>query len=129
MMSLLKRIFSGGSLYERNPCYQKLKRLLKSQNNIRSYEKIYFLGGFEYNENAYQSFRRSLNDGRVEKFLESNKYNSQCDNIELYLIKSAQSYLLILLDPVELLSGERILEIVESPNVSISDFKYELIYE
>jgi hypothetical protein len=118
--------FFGGV---QNPYYKKLKRILDYQKVIHVYDKIYFLGGFEYSEDIYSKFIESMNEGKMKQFLDSVKYNTQKDNVELYLIEDNESsYLLTLLDPLELLSGEQVLDIIKSPRINIDDASYEQIY-
>lgn len=121
----VKKFFSD----TRNPYYKKLIRILSHQKVIREYDRIYFLGGFEYSDSLYSKFKESMNEGKVKQFIERAKYNTQKDNVELYLIENGESsYLLTLLDPLELLSGGQVLDIIKSPKIKLEDVNYEQIY-
>ena len=113
-----------------NVYYKKLKRILKHQDIINQYTHIYFLGAFEYNDENYDKYKE-LETAALIKFLSATKYNAQRDNVEIFLIKNTHSqstYLLTLLDPVELYSPEQILDITISPDLDLVDLNYEQIF-
>lgn len=112
-----------------SPYYKKLKRVLDSQKLISKYNKIYYLGGFEYSDSIHTQFKEYLDTGKLKEFLENAKYNAQGDNIEIYLIENNETnFLLALLDPLELFGGEQILDIIKSPRIKLEEVKHELVY-
>jgi hypothetical protein len=101
--NLIQKLFPRS----KNPHYKLLHRFLIASKTIKSYNKIYFLDGFEYTEDNYAKFKQTSN---VKQFLGDVKYKAQKDNVNLYFIESDESdYLLTLFDSFEFYSGEQVL--------------------
>ncbi|HTH56912.1 MAG TPA: hypothetical protein VL728_12770 [Cyclobacteriaceae bacterium] len=95
-----------------------------SSKTVKTYDKIYFIGVFEYTEDNYNKFKQTSS---VRQFLEDVKPNAQKDNVNLYFIESNESnYLLTLFD--SFLGGEQVIDVIKSPDIRLDDFKSELIY-
>lgn len=123
-MNLLSRLFRYKS---QNPYYTKLKKSLTRGNVSIEIKSAYFLFGIPYQETDIDKLKKAIIENKLNELRESNSYNVQVDNVELYLVedKNAKLYVIFLLDPYELYSSESILDImpVESKN-----FEKEIIF-
>jgi hypothetical protein len=114
-----------------NPFFKKISKVLKSQDRIKSYSTVAFLGGFEFSDESYETCKKLISDNKLKEAINVASYNTQADNIEIYYfedIKSEKYYLLLLYDPAELLISETIMDIIEYNKVDLSGLKHEVIY-
>lgn len=106
--------------------YKKLKPILSSQKKINRYAEIFYVGGFRYTDNNYQAFQNRQSS--ISDFLQELPYDTQSDNVEIYLIRNeSETFLMSILDPIELFEPERILTL-ERVDSNIDFDNKELIY-
>lgn len=129
MISWLKAQFRRRSHTVENPYFKKVERILGSIKSISGYNKIYFLGGFEYSQASYSALRVAIEKDTLVDFFKGVSYNTQSDNVELYLIEAIDSfYILCVLDHLELLAGDQLLDVVKSPGINFEGLSCEQVY-
>ena len=115
-----------------DPFFIKLLSVLKSQSEIQSYDRIFFLGGFEFSDSAYKKCRELIIENKLTEAVTVTNYNAQSDNVEMYYFedkKHSRHYLLLLYDPVELFDSEHILDILEYSGIVPEKLKHKIVYE
>ena len=130
----LSKVFGNERLNggRNNPFFQKVEKLISSQKKISSFDKVYFIGGIEYNPKNYELLMASIENKTVEDFINKTNYNVNTDNIEVYYFintDSLQHFLFIIFDQFELFASEEILKIVEYEKVDLEKLEHELVFK
>lgn len=127
-MSILNEMFREGQT--ENALYSKLKYSLLKSSFEHKILKAYFLFGLPYSDENLQILKsRIFSNINFKDLVEPNRYHVTKDNVELYLVGTddGNSYFVLLLDPYELYSEVRILEVILAPEIKL-DFEPELIF-
>lgn len=127
-MSILDKILRKGNT--ENPLYTKLKKSLSKISFEHKIFKAYFLFGLPYSTENLELLksRISRNTG-FRDMIEPNQYDVKKDNIEMYSVitHDGDNYFVLLFDPYELYAVERVLQVIQAPNVKF-DFEPQLIF-
>ena len=87
-----------------NSFFEKILKINSLQPILSDIKSAYYLGGFKYSSSSCKSIEKAINEDSLKTLLSDEKYDSQEDNIELYLIvaNSGQHMIIIILDLFEL---------------------------
>ncbi len=97
-----------------DPRFYSIVKVLRASKILSNFRRVFFVSAFKYTDNDYLRLKQSLKDNSVVKFLSTVSYNSQEDDVEVYLVQTTDDlYMLCYLDRVELFAGDAVLDIIK----------------
>lgn len=104
-------------LYNKTPkniFYKKIVTSLRRFGIDSNFLEAYYLGGCVYTSENYKNILLAVENNTIFEFFDIIQFNSQKDNVELYLINygNGEEKLIILYDPYELYRNEEILDVL-----------------
>lgn len=127
MMDFFRKILGKDKL---SPFYSKLSKAIDRSDLQIDVEQAFYLGGFKYDEEIYQSLIEALNGRNFDKTFLKLNYDAQSDNIELYFVKDTEGngHLVVMFDPVELYQPEEVLNVFSFDEKALNIDEKKLIF-
>ena len=127
-MSIFGKLFKKDKA--ENAYYSKLSKCLLKKGFTNKIRTAYRLVGIPNSFENLNRLRKAILENSFNKLRNTIPFDVMRDNLELYFVEDDKNecYLVILLDPYELLESEQILEIIPTNKKSFG-IEPEIIYQ
>lgn len=107
-----------------------LKSLIPKESVISHFKKVYYIGGYRYENQVKDGLRKSVLDNDLKSFLTSIPYNKDDNSMILYCVEVSlgKSYIVSIYESSELYEQNQLIDIVPCASQLISTLTSEVLY-